>query len=174
MADFLTAYNWMMDNEDAPRAYKTVPDAPPGAFAISGINSVAFPARFAAINALPQASRGGAVQSFYHDIFWNQWLDQVTSDEVAKRVFDAAVNMGQGTAVKILQAAVNWTGDASTDALQADGVWGPNTLAEVNKCDPDQLVQKFKDLRVSHYQRIVDANPSDQQYLAQWTERASK
>lgn len=114
------------------------------------------------------------MQSFYHDIFWNQWLDQVTSDEVAKRVFDAAVNMGQGTAVKILQAAVNWTGDASTDALQADGVWGPNTLAEVNKCDPDQLVQKFKDLRVSHYQRIVDANPSDQQYLAQWTERASK
>ena len=43
MSIWTTAYNWMLDNEDAEREYKVVPDAPPGAFAISGINSAAFP-----------------------------------------------------------------------------------------------------------------------------------
>ena len=49
MSDFSVCFEWMMDNEDARRAYAQVPDAPPGAFAISGINSAAFPIDFADI-----------------------------------------------------------------------------------------------------------------------------
>ena len=51
MADWNTAYNFMMDNEDGPRACAQIPDAPEqhdpvtgeriGAFAISGVNSAA-------------------------------------------------------------------------------------------------------------------------------------
>ena len=58
MSNWTTAYNWMLDNEDAEREYKVVPDAPPGAFAISGINSAAFPDEFDAIAKLMISERG--------------------------------------------------------------------------------------------------------------------
>jgi hypothetical protein len=162
MADFVTAYNWMLDNEDRGRQYKMVPDAPPGAFAISGINSFAYPSQFAAINVIPQAQRGPVVQNFYQLQFWNQWFQQLLSDDVAKRVFDSAVNMGPGTAVKVLQTAVN---QIVTTPIAVDGGWGPNTLASANSCVPLALVAQFQQARLAHYQAIVAANPADAQYL---------
>jgi lysozyme family protein len=107
MADWDTAYNWMMDNEDSTRACAQVPDSPPGAFAISGINSASYPAEFAAIAAAPQAEREPLVQQFYENKFWNQWYAQVISDDVGKRVFDFAVNGGSVASVRCLQQAVN-------------------------------------------------------------------
>ena len=162
MADFLVSYNWMMDNEDRARQYKMVPDSPQGAFAISGVNSFAYPKQFAAINVLPQASRGPAIQSFYQTQFWNGWFDQLLSDDVAKRVFDAAVNTGPGTAVKLLQTAVNRTANSP---LVVDGGWGPKTVAGVNGCVAAALVSQFQQVRLEHYQAIVAANPLDAKYL---------
>jgi len=124
MALFQTAYNFMMLNEDATQAHAIVPDAPVGAFAISGINSAAFPTQYAAIAALPQNQRGPAVANFYQTIFWNSWFAQLISDAVSMRVFDASVNMGAGAGIIILQKAVNSIGGS----LVIDGGWGPNTL----------------------------------------------
>ena len=163
MADFEVAYNWMMDNEDAGRNYATVPDT--GGEAISGINSAAYPMDFARIDAVSQAERGVYVGHFYQLAFWNKWYEQLTSDEVAKRVFDAAVNMGPETACKLVQEAAG---------AVPDGTWGPDTVAAINKCDPANLVTAFRQDRISHYQRIVAANPADAKYLAAWTARASK
>lgn len=171
MSDFPACYSWMMVNEDAPRAYKTVPDAPPGASAISGINSVAFPSEFAAINAIPQAQRGEHVENFYETCFWNQWIDQIVSDDVAKRVFDAMVNMGPSTACRLLQSAANTLG---VPAIAVDGNWGPLTVGTANACDPAALTAAFISARVAHYEAIAAANPNDQQYLAAWIARASK
>jgi hypothetical protein len=89
MADWNTAYNWMMDNEDAARACAQVADASPegvagSCFAISGINSGAWPVEFAAIAAADQASREPRVQRFYQDHFWNYWLAHLNSDELCK------------------------------------------------------------------------------------------
>ena len=172
MADFLTCYEWMLDNEDATHAYAVVYDIPPGSHAISGINSSSFPSQFEAIQALPQNQRGPAVQNFYQTQFWNQWLAQIASDDVAKRVFDASVNMGQVTAVNLLQQAVNDSSPATV--LAEDGILGPNTVAMTNACDPVALVTAFKDARIFHYECIVKANLADQKYLAAWVARASK
>ena len=152
-----------MDNEDAGRNYATVPDT--GGEAISGINSAAYPKEFAAINVLEPDLREIAVHNFYFTEFWNKWYEQLTSDEVAKRVFDAAVNMGPGTACKLVQEAAG---------AVPDGAWGPDTVAAINKCNPANLVTAFQQDRISHYQRIVAANPADAKYLAAWTARASK
>jgi hypothetical protein len=106
MADFSTCYNFMMDNEDAPRACAVIHDpttAYPAAQAISGINSAFYPMQFTTIAALPQSQRAAAVESFYQKEFWNKWFDALASTDVAARVFDTAVNMGPGTAVKFLQ-----------------------------------------------------------------------
>ena len=170
MADFQTCYDWMLDNEDARRAYAQIPDAPPGAFAISGINSKSFPSDFAAIVAINQAKRGPSIFRFYQLHFWNSWFDQLLSDEIAKRVFDAAVNMGAGTAVKLLQIAINALGGS----LTIDGTWGPATLAAANGSDPTALYQAFITARENHYREIVQKNPADTKYLPEWLARAGK
>jgi lysozyme family protein len=172
MSVFLTCFNWMLDNEDATHAYAVVPDSPPGSFAISGINSSSFPSQFEAIQALPQNQRGPAIQNFYQTQFWSIWFGQLISDEVAKRVYDASVNMGGGTAVHLLQQAVNDSSPATV--LNEDSQWGPKTVGAVNACDPVTLVAAFKSARAFHYECIVKANPADEKYLAGWLARAQK
>ncbi|MGB6742515.1 MAG: putative peptidoglycan-binding domain-containing protein [Terracidiphilus sp.] len=175
MADFVTAFQWMMQSEDSQLACAVVPDSTPAGatgpcYAISGINSGSFPADYAAIAALPQGSRLPAVQAFYQKQFWNNWLEQLVSDDVAKRVFDFAVNGGPGAAVKTLQRAVNALGGN----LTVDGGWGPMTLAAANAADQVALEQAFINARVAFYQEIAANNPSDAQFLHGWTARALK
>jgi lysozyme family protein len=179
MADWNTAYNWMMDNEDMPRACKQVPDSPPAGFtgacyAISGINSGAWPTQFQAIAAIPQAQRAASVQQFYHDHFWNEWYAQIASDDVSKRVFDFAVNGGAGSSVRCLQQAVNSLGGDGAAPIAEDGGWGPKTIAAVNAVDAKALTAAFIARRIAHYQAIANANPANAQYLKAWTARAQK
>jgi lysozyme family protein len=170
LADFQIALVWMLDFEDPHRLYATVPDK--GGYAISGINSAAFPQQFAAINAMTHADRIPAVAAFYQKNFWNQWLAQLESDEIAKRVFDASVNMGAETAVKLLQFAMLNAGSSFQSQLKVDGIWGPITVAAANAWSDDTLVAPFQEARVNHYRDIVAANPADAIYLAPWTARA--
>jgi hypothetical protein len=184
MADWNTTYNWMMDNEDAARACAQVPDAPEqldpvtgqriGAFAISGVNSAAWPAEFAAIAAADQASREPLVQQFYENNIWNTWYAQLVSDEACKRVFDFAVNGGSGTSVRCLQQAVNSLLASGETPLAEDSSWGPMTLGAANAADPTALVSAFQDKRVAYYQAIVAADPSKAVYLDEWIARARK
>ena len=170
MASFEIAYEWMMNREDARRAYARVSDSPPGAFAISGINSAAFPSDFAAIEAIPQAQRGPSIKRFYQLRFWNTWFSQLLSDDLAKRVFDAAVNMGAGTAIRLLQTAANALGGA----LTVDGGWGTLTLTAANSANPAALIAAFIEARENYYRAIVQNNPADKKYLEEWLARAGK
>jgi lysozyme family protein len=177
MANWNISHNWMMDNEDPQRACAQVSDANPGGvagpcFAISGINSGAWPAEFAAIAAADHASREPLIQKFYQDHFWNYWLAQLNSDELCKRVFDFAVNGGSSTSVRCLQQAVN--SFTLNNPLVVDGEWGPKTVAATNACNPLTLVAAFQQQRVAYYQAIVADNPSKAKYLAAWIARAQK
>ena len=171
MADFNTAINFVLQNEDSTHSYATVKDSPPGAYAISGINSAAFPDQFVVINSIPQAQRGPAVLDFYKQEFWNKWYSQLISDDLACRVLDTAVNNGPGTAVKLLQLALNSIG---TPTLNVDGEWGPATLAAANYADPKSLLTAFRLARVNHYQAIVAKNPDNAKYLNVWLARAKQ
>jgi lysozyme family protein len=173
MADFGVAFQWAMQFEDSLMACRQVPDAAPAGvagpcYAISGINSGAWPQQFATIAALEESQRAPAVKSFYQAEFWNIWYAQLASDDVAKRVFDFSVNGGSGTAVKTLQQAVNALGGK----LVVDGGWGPLTLAAANAADPAALVEAFIEARVAHYQAIAAADPADAAYLKVWLARA--
>ena len=162
MADFGFCYAFMESNEDALDLHAVKPDECPAGcvgpcWAVSGINSGAFPARFAAIAALPQADRGPAVEAFYKDEFWGGWLGGVVSDDLAARVFDAAVNLGGAKAVQLLQRAINALGGAQVDV---DGVCGPVTLSAVNNQNPALLLNAFKRLRYAHYAEYDAGNPA--------------
>lgn len=189
MSSWSTAFNWVMDNEDRGRNYASVPDAPgeyqldangnlvldnhghkiwQGAWAISGINSAAYPVQYQQINSLPQPARGPAIEGFYKTYFWSPFLDQVTSDEVGKRVFDAEVNMGQRVGVKCLQIAL---GFAPADC---NGKWGPHTVSACNEAVEADLVAAFITARVQHYEDIIALKPADVKYKAVWEARAKK
>ena len=178
MADFQVCFNWLMDSEDRELKYAQVPDACPKGcagpcFAISGINSGAFPLQFAKIAALPPAERGDEVESFYQAAFWNPYVAQIASDDVAKRWLDAAVNMGEGTATKLMQKAVNDTFPGSAH-LAEDGQLGPDTVNWTNSCGEQAVVAAFINQRVAHYQAIAAANPAKAKYLDGWLARARR
>ena len=158
MASFDVCFDWTMGFEDPERECLTIPDAPPGVFAISGINSHAFPTDFATINSIARAQRFPSVKRFYQVHFWNSYFAQLASDEVAKRVFDAAVNMGPGIAVRLLQEAI---------PTQVDCAWGIITLGAANNCDEAVLVKAFRTVRADYYRKI--GNPK---YIAGWPKRA--
>ena len=167
MASFNVALAWTLDNwEDPSHEYKKAPDAPPGAFAIAGINSAAWPEEFAAINATPQVDRAVPVAAFYFKHFWTNWLSALTSDEVAKRVLDMAVNTVEKTAVKLLQQALNTF--HINGPLVADGWWGPLTIGIANGFDASSIVAAFQQLRVAHYKE----NDADSPLLPQLIARA--
>lgn len=173
MASFEVAFGWIMQFEDPQFSCATTPDAAPAGvappcYAISGINSGAWPQDFQQIAAIPQNQRIQAVQLFYQTRFWNTWYDQLYSDHLAKRVFDFAVNGGSGAALKCLQRGINALGGNVT----VDGGWGPNTVAAANSFDPGAMIQAYVDARCAYYQSIADNNPADVKYLAGWLKRA--
>ena len=180
MASFEISYKWMQSQEDSQNEHAIVEDAAPKNYtgplpchAISGINSGAWPADYAAIAALPQDQRGPSVEAFYRAHFWNLWYEQLTSDEVAKRVFDMAVNAGAGTAVRCLQEAANYF---LIDKIEEDGLWGKDTVNAVNEYPrtQDHIVEQFQVQRVAYYKAIAAAHPEKAVYLADWTARAMR
>ena len=173
MADFDVCFQWNMQFEDPEHTWEPNPDACPEGcaaaecYAIAGINSGEFPEDYAKIAALPVEEREAAIQAFYRAKFWNQWLEQIESNEVAKRVYDASVNQGPGVATRILQEAIVSPFDESPHLI-ADGILGPKTVAAANENPPDQLVQLFKVMRLDAYKKDRDWN----KYQHDWTERA--
>ena len=171
MSTFAPALDFVLDNEDRERKYALVPDAPPGAHAISGINSAAYPEQFAQIAATPQAQRGPAIANFYLTEFWNPLgVSGINSQDVANRVLDQAVNGGLKSGGTLLQIAA----DACGSSLVIDGSIGPNTIKVINALDPAALLKAFQTARINHYKAIAAHNPADQKYLSEWLARASQ
>jgi lysozyme family protein len=171
MSQFAPAVAYVLSWEDPNLLFAAIPDAPPGAHAISGINSAAWPEQYAYISSIPQADRGFAVQNFYQLNFWNSLnIGGLTSQDLANRVLDGAVNAGLKTGAVLLQDAVNMCGQIPP--LAVDGKIGPLTIEAANAADPDKLLALYRQCRANRYNQIVANNPADEEYLAGWLKRA--
>jgi lysozyme family protein len=170
MSLFTPALNFVLDNEDRNRTYVATVDNN-GGNVIAGINSKSWPEDYAKIAALPHIGRGAAIGSFYSARYFIPLkLGAITSQDVANRVMDMAVNGGSGTAVKLLQQAVNSLGGK----LAVDGGIGTETLLAVNMIDSTTLVNAYKAVRIARYEAIVKAHPEDETYLRAWEARAEE
>jgi lysozyme family protein len=166
MSDFATCLAWTLHNEDSQLTYEATPDI--GGFAIAGINSHVWPASYAYIAGLPVTERAAAVSTFYRCKFWAPAMAKIVSNEVAKRLFDCAVNEGFETAVCIFQRAI---ADLS-GIIDEDGKLGKGTVDRANLLDPDKLVRAFQNERVTAYEKIVAEHPEKKDCLAGWLARA--
>ena len=172
MADFDVCFQWNMQFEDPEHTWEPNPDACPEGcaaaecYAIAGINSGEFPQEYACIAALPAAARGAEIQRFYHDYFWTEYLNQLDSNELAKRVYDSGVNQGMGNAARFLQEAINSLDNVPKVGM--DGVLGPMTVRSANMAVPANLVAAFKHFRLIGYKQDRGWN----EYQHDWAARA--
>jgi lysozyme family protein len=108
------------------------------------------------------------------EIYWVYYWQPVKGDEFAYpltlALFDTAVNMGVGTAIKLLQRAIN-------DLLPkerwvvVDGVLGAQTLKAAKTLDPRRLALQLCNRREERYYAIVRVKPTQRKFIRGWLNR---
>jgi len=149
MSNFDEAIGFVLANEGG----LSNDPADPGGLTNFGISQKQYPALD-----IKNLTREDAVQ-IYQDDYWNKFqYSDITSQRVATKLFDAAVNMGPVRAVRLLQLAAN---------VQADGVLGVQTIAAVNAADESTLMDEFKAQLAKYY---CDLNKPE--FMLGWLRRA--
>lgn len=165
MADFLPAFERMIVNEGGYVLHTVAGDK--GGMTYAGIARNRWPlwAGWSVIDAggEPQAD---LVRGFYRANFWTAMrLDEVTDQNVARTLFDFAVNAGTGTAVKLAQIVLGTT---------PDGRMGPKSLAALNNTDAALFLARYALAKLARYEQIVSRDRSQGKFLLGWVRRTLK
>ena len=112
-------------------------------------------------------------KAIYRRDYWNPLrLDSIADEAIQEEVFDTGVNMGIGTAARILQAAINFL-ETGTPLVE-DGQVGPMTLAFADRWtrkDPEVLHKTLNGFQFMRYFEIVVRNPSQEKFARGWMKR---
>lgn len=116
------------------------------------------------------------------DWFKSRFWDPVRGDEIpaeiAKELYDTAVNMGPPTAVRFLQEALNLLNKRgrSYPDIQEDGVFGPATMRALNsylaKSPLERLLVVMNILQGAKYVNLMRTNPVNEKYVG-WFNRVA-
>lgn len=111
---------------------------------------------------------------FYAKDFWKPLkLDLITSQAVATRVLDIAVNAGRTRAVKVLQKAINTFAGGGVEKLKVDGKLGPKTRGAANALDGVELMAALREKHAAFYRALVKKDPEQYGgFLDGWLRRA--
>ena len=85
------------------------------------------------------------VRTIYFDAYWRAASCPKLPAPLAIFHFDTAVNMGTGTALRMLQTALDCT---------VDGVFGPKTQAAAAAANPSRALAAYADLRRRRYRSL--------------------
>lgn len=107
--------------------------------------------------------------AIYRVNYW-RW-DDIAAPALAIKLFDIGVNCGTGTAIKLLQKAVN---AFVKPPLPVDGQLGRATLKAVNSQPPADLMRALCQIQRDYYHAIVDRKPSQIVFLKGWLNRAAR
>lgn len=167
MAQFQPAFDYMIINEAGPKISGIVTPEPGGAKARFGINSLAHPKAITdGFYEMPYDQALAYAKNIYlHDYWNNHGFDTLSSQQLATKLLDAAVNMGSGGEIGVLQETlgVKVTHALDKATIAAEANIGPDFLAKFIKC----LEQ--------HYKNIATKNPAKYgKYLNNWLARADK
>lgn len=171
MSLFPPAFAFVMQHEDAARSGKVTVDAGGRTrFGIAEKFHPGLPATFFT------GSAGDALKVAEEILRRDYWepmrLSDVTSQNLANKLFDMAVNMGVHQAAIYAQRAVNGLASSGPRLLIEDGRIGEQTLAAINAADPIALHQLLCDLSRQHYRHVAALNPAQAPNLSGWLCRA--
>jgi lysozyme family protein len=115
------------------------------------------------------------VDAFYKTMFWDDInLDQVLSQAICDEIFDIAINMGAGTAVKFVQTALNLLNRNQKDFpdLKVDGGMGQKTIATLNSYKNEKaLLKTLNGLQFERYREICSSDPTQEVFFLGWLTR---
>jgi lysozyme family protein len=163
MADFLPAYERMILNEGGYKLTNVKADR--GGMTYAGIARNRWPlwGGWHEVDAgtLPSAD---TVREFYRSNFWDALkLDGIENQDVARTLFDFAVNAGTGTAAKLAQVVAGTT---------PDGQIGPKSIAAINAVDPAELfMARLALAKLARYEQIVTKDRTQGRFLLGWLRR---
>ena len=102
------------------------------------------------------------------EIYKKDYWDKNRIDEIPQELryifFDMCVNMGRGTAVKILQRSAVSSGQK----IAIDGGLGPMTLKAIQKV----TVERVRSYRVLYYAQLVTKRKDQEKFWFGWFRRA--
>jgi len=106
-------------------------------------------------------------KNIYIQQFWQKYrLDLFTSDAIARKLLDMAVNMGPHQAFLLAQRALGYTGH------MLDGILGHFTRAEIEQWPEARFLDALVLQCQGFYKQLAKDNPNDVKYLAGWLVRA--
>jgi len=156
MADFATAVQRLIRIEGG--LVKNPSD--PGGLTRFGISKAAYPQLD--IRNLTEAQ---AIAIYRRDY----WLfDSLTSQRVANKMLDVAVNFGQETAGKLLQQSLVYF---SVGPLVIDGIVGPETIKMTNAVEESSLVSELTARAAYLHAQIACKDQTQVQFLLGWLRR---
>lgn len=102
--------------------------------------------------------------AIYFSGIWKSCRGALLHPNVAISLCDAAINCGNERAIKWMQEAAGFTGD------DVDGIFGPDTLRQVQSSDPRDIANGINTLR-DHYYTIEVRESLREHFLAGWENR---
>ena len=103
---------------------------------------------------------------YYREHYWKDLYSQIAYQLLAEKLFDMGVLMGVGTAVRLLQLTLK-----NKIAIVPDGVFGPETLTDINQRDGAELLGSYRVMLNQHCINIVNNNPNDSDFIQGWINR---
>ena len=105
-------------------------------------------------------------KEIYKKDYWDKNKVDDLPDDLKHIYFDMCVNQGRGTAVRVLQRAINGKGGK----IAVDGGFGPGTKGALAKYKPS--VERVRCYRLKHYYDLVNKKPEQEKFLFGWYRRA--
>lgn len=182
MANFLTAMNFIMENEGGNRKDGGLVNDPDDAGGITkyGISynwwhDFDSKVTYADILNLTKEK----AEELYKKHFWAKYkCDKIESDRVAQYFFDCCVNHGGTQGVKFLQRACNYNNVINLDV---DGKIGAKTLEAANEYsdavkdfNSKFLLNAMKSERCKFYLKLVKERPENKKFLDGWLSRCER
>ena len=105
-------------------------------------------------------------KEIYKRDYWDKNNIDDLPDDLKHILFDMCVNMGRGTAVKVLQRAINNKGGN----LAIDGGFGPSTSFALAAYSPE--LERVRAYRVKYYANLVERKSDLEKFYFGWFRRS--
>lgn len=114
-----------------------------------------------------------AALGVYWQCIWRpQRFEEYPDADVALKVFDMSLPMGETQAVKYVQRVL---GELLQKSVTVDGIIGPQTLSALSLISTRNLpiIPALIRTSIGHYEGIVSRSPSQRKWLNGWLRRAA-
>lgn len=117
---------------------------------------------------IKKLTKEDASKIYYTEFWLKNKCDKIIDSNIASKLFDMSVNMGNKQAAKLLQGALKLAGYD----LVVDGILGPKTLGLLNKSNPVEIGMFLRYQCINFYVKLVEKNPVYQKFIKGWLRRA--